>query len=186
MVTIVPPHLTGPFFSLQLRRNVLTGWVSGDSAPGGSVRVTIEDDGAAGVGPHGPVAMDFFERDADLVAEGVWSGQRVHLSFGDHGLRGTVADDDRLAPGDDVSCQYLLDRSAGPRTFTGMSTCAGLPQETRLDVPEAALRFLRRPELVTLLVVVLSAPPLTRAEGGQDEQLRHFGVEDDRPGRFSN
>jgi hypothetical protein len=167
MVTVVPPYLSGPFFSLQLRQNVLSGWVSGDSAPGGSLHVTIEDDGAAGHGPHGPVAMDFFEQDADTVAEGVWNGQRVHLVFGEQGLRGTVADKDsgRGADKRDSWCQYVLDHADGPRTFTGVSICAGLPQQTRLDVPPAALSFLRRPELVTLLVVLLSAPPLAVAEG---------------------
>lgn len=181
MVTVVPPYLSGPFFSLQLRQNVLSGWVSGDTAPGGSLHVTIEDDGAAGHGPHGPVAMDFFEQDADTVAEGVWNGQRVHLVFGEQGLRGTVADKDSGRGADKRGswCQYVLDHADGPRTFTGVSICAGLPQQTRLDVPPAALSFLRRPELVTLLVVLLSSPPLAVAEGYTPlgPEADQFGVE---------
>src|SRR3954452_12175934 len=39
VVSLRPPHLNGPFFQLMLRQHVLTGWIAGDSAPGGALRV---------------------------------------------------------------------------------------------------------------------------------------------------
>jgi len=40
-----------------------------------------------------------------------------------------------------------------------------MPQPTRLEVPRRAQAWLTTPELVTLLVVVLSSPPLAHTEG---------------------
>src|SRR5688572_28971277 len=39
VLTIRPPHLSGPLFHLMLKNSVLTGAISGGSAPGGVLRV---------------------------------------------------------------------------------------------------------------------------------------------------
>jgi hypothetical protein len=155
------------------------------------LRVRIDADGASGQGPSGQVAMDFSDEPDALVAEGMWNGSRVHLAFSLAGVRGTVADNavpgvrspfervagmparragaDLLAqamepPARNSSCQYVLDGHDRDGGLTGTSICDGLPMPTRLEVPTAADAMFTRPELVTLLVAVLSAPPLDPAE----------------------
>src|SRR4051794_6237856 len=76
VVSLQPPYFNGPFFQLTLRQHVLTGWISGDTAPGGALRVRIDADGASGQGPSGQVAMDFSDEPDALVAEGMWNGSR--------------------------------------------------------------------------------------------------------------
>jgi hypothetical protein len=200
VVSLRPPHLNGPFFQLTLRQHVLTGWISGDSAPGGALRVQIEEDGASGHGPLGPVAMDIAEDSDEVVADGTWNGSRVHLAFSSQGVQGTVADNalpgvrspfehvpgmlpqSRGAalmaqamepPARNSSCQYVLDGHDRDGAILGTSICDGLPMPTRLEVPVAAGALFTRAELVTVLVAVLSAPPLDAAEplpgGGADE-----------------
>ena len=48
--------------------------------------------------------------------------------------------------------------------LTGGSICSGMPQPTKLEVPRMAQAYLTRPELVTVLVAMLSAPPQSNAE----------------------
>jgi hypothetical protein len=169
-----PPYLSGRDFSLTFSKKTLFGWVS-PATGGGALRVRIDDDSASGFGPHGPVGMDIVNDDEGTVADGFWDGQRVHLSFAPAGLRGTVADA-RQARGSAVaidqrdreSCQYLLDRRGSTalpvHQFEGFSICAGLPQRTLLEVPPTVSTLLSRAELVTVLVAMLSAPPLTQSE----------------------
>jgi hypothetical protein len=191
LLSLQLPYLNGPFFNLVLRDHVLTGFVGGDSAPGGALRVTIDEEGAEGFGPAGPVALDFDTTPDQLVAEGTWNGSRLKLVFSAEGMRGTVADNARplvrspfervpgmtpaaraatfLAtslepPARDSSCQYVLDRHDRDGALLGDSICSGMPQQTRLEVPSAASRLLTQPELVTVLAAVLSAPPLDAAE----------------------
>ena len=191
VVSLQPPYFNGPFFQLTLRQHVLTGWIAGDSAPGGALRVRIDSDGASGQGPFGQVAMDISDEPDALVAEGMWNGSRVHFAFSLEGVRGTVADNavpgvrspfdhvpgmparlpgaDLLAqamepPARNSSCQYVLDGHDPDGSLVGTSICDGLPMATRLEVPTAAEAMFTRPELVTLLVAVLSAPPLDPAE----------------------
>src|SRR3712207_518484 len=56
VLSLKPPHLTGPQFNLMLKDGVLTGSVSGGNAPAGNLRVHIADDGIEGYGPLGPVS----------------------------------------------------------------------------------------------------------------------------------
>jgi hypothetical protein len=191
VMSVRPPYLHGPFFNLVLRQHVLTGWIAGESAPGGAVRVRIDEDGASGQGPLGPVAMDIVDEPDAVVAEGLWNGHRVHLVFSPAGVRGTVADNARPAvrspldrvpgmpvrsptsvllaramepPARDSSCEYLLDGRDQSGRMLGTSICQGMPLPTRLEIPAAADALLTRPELVTVLVAVLSAPPLAATD----------------------
>src|SRR5262245_35457451 len=59
VLTLRPPHLTGPHFNLLLKNGVLAGSINGPTAPGGALRVQIGSDGADGYGPLGPVSMDY-------------------------------------------------------------------------------------------------------------------------------
>ena len=64
----------------------------------------------------------------------------------------------------DQSCEYFLDKLGTDGALTGGSTCAGMPQATRLEVPRIAQAWLTRAELVTVLVAVLASPPYVVAE----------------------
>jgi hypothetical protein len=188
VLTIRPPHLTGPQFNLLLKDHVLTGSISGGTAPGGNLHVSIADDGADGHGPLGPVSMDFVTNEDSTVAEGMWNGHRVHIVFRKESVKGTIADNSdsnsRNDPGNafrataargggqsmidpvarNSSCEYFLTEVTIEGALTGGSICSGMPQPTRLEVPKLAQSFLTRPELVTVLVAVLSSPPVVASE----------------------
>jgi hypothetical protein len=195
VLTVRPPHLTGPLFHLMLKNSVLTGAISGGSAPAGSLRVNIKRDGAEGFGPLGPVSLDYFTDEARTEVEGTWNGGRVHLVFAQDSLKGTVAANsffhsrsnaaglanmesfrnprtrvfgrnaDQIEPlPQDMSCEYYLDKLGSDGALNGGSICAGMPQQTRLEVPAVAKAWMTHAELVTVLVAVLSAPPVVRAE----------------------
>ena len=194
VLTLKPPHLTGPLFNMILKDGVLTGTISGGTSPGGALHISIADDGADGHGPMGPVSMDFITTPDSTIAEGMWNGHRVHLVFRKDSIRGTVADNsdintrtDREAsrgmpamrtrsgariPGADAidplpknsSCEYFLTETSPDGALTGGSICSGMPQPTKLEVPKMAQAYLTRPELVTVLVAMLSAPPQSNAE----------------------
>jgi hypothetical protein len=192
------PYLNGPFFNLMLRDHVLSGWVGGDSAPAGALRVHIDDEGADGFGPAGPVAIDLATTSDQLIADGLWNGARMKLVFSAEGMRGTIADNAKPAvrsplervpgmrplppgtawltssmepPARDSSCQYVLDRRERDGALVGPSICAGMPQQTRLEVPAAAARLLSQPELVTVLAAMLAAPPVDVAESPLTSRL---------------
>jgi hypothetical protein len=173
-LTIQPPYLSGPHFTMTLQHHALSGWITGPSAPAGALRVQIEEDGASGHGPLGPVAMDFQWSDDGGAVDGVWNGSRVHVAITAAGLRGTVADNaklpDRLSPWRDrayrdSSCEYALDSRQADGAFEGTSICAGMPQPTRLEIPAAAATWLSPSELLTVLTAFLSAPPVPPSEG---------------------
>jgi hypothetical protein len=192
VLSIKPPHLNGPQFNLLLKDGVLTGTISGGTAPGGNLHVSIADDGAEGHGPLGPVSMDFITTEDSTVAEGMWNGHRVHIVFRKESVKGTIADNsDIMTRGDpeqnqstrlrtrlrgmsganqldptarNSSCEYFLTELASDGALTGGSICSGMPQPTRLEVPKLANTYLTRPELVTVLVAVLSAPPVVASE----------------------
>src|SRR3954447_2838409 len=79
VLSLKPPHLTGPQFNMLLKDGVLTGTISGGAAPGGSLHVSIAEDGADGHGPLGPVSMDFITTADSTIAEGMWNGHRIHI-----------------------------------------------------------------------------------------------------------
>jgi hypothetical protein len=196
VLTVKPPHLSGPQFHLILKNSVLAGSISGGIAPAGSLRVNINEEGAEGFGPLGPVSLDFYSDEDSTVAEGTWNGGRVHLVFSRESLRGTVTSNsyffgknnpstaggmetfknrsnrfpshvtaDMVDPlPADTSCEYYLTELGSDGSLSGGSTCAGMPQQTRLEVPRIAQAWLTRAELLTVLVAVLSAPPAVLAE----------------------
>jgi hypothetical protein len=198
LLAIRPPYLSGPLFTLTLKDHHLTGWIAGESAPAGAVRVQIDDDSASGYAPSGPVAIDFQWTDDSEAMEGLWNGRRVHLVLTSAGLRGTVADNSDFpllgsptvtaerrrslglppprrfdlgtfpemdSENRNSSCEYELDARAADGAFVGTSICAGMPQPTRLEIPAAAASWLSRPELMTVLAALLSAPPVPPSEG---------------------
>jgi hypothetical protein len=196
VLTIKPPHLSGPHFHMVLRNSVLSGSISGGgAAPAGSLRVNIKEDGAEGFGPLGPVSLDIHVDDESTTAEGLWNGGRVHLVFSRGSLRGTVTANsyfhaktnpssaggfervrgyfprpsnpiDTFDPlPEDTSCEYFLTEVAPDGALTGGSTCTGMPQHTRLEVPRIAETYMTHAELVTVLVAVLASPPQALAEG---------------------
>jgi hypothetical protein len=190
VLTVKPPHLTGPQFNLLLKGGVLSGSISNGTAPGGNIHVSIAEDGAEGHGPLGPVAMDFISTPDSTTAQGMWNGHRVHIVFTKESVKGTIADNsDVMTRGDpdaairartrqrmgniansfdpsprNSSCEYFLNELASDGALTGGSICSGMPQPTRLEVPSMAQTWLTRPELVTVLVAVLSSPPVGNAE----------------------
>jgi hypothetical protein len=190
VISVKPPHLTGPQFNLLLKGGVLSGSISSGAAPGGNLHVSIAEDGAEGHGPLGPVAMDYISTADSTTAQGMWNGHRIHMVFTKESVKGTVADNsDVMTRGDadsairartrqrigniannfdpsprNSSCEYFLNELASDGALTGGSICSGMPQPTRLEVPTMAQTWLTRPELVTLLVAVLSAPPVGNAE----------------------
>jgi hypothetical protein len=181
-LTLHPPYFNGRLFNLVLKDKVLSGSVSGGTAPGGALHLQIEEEGAEGEGPLGPVAMDFATSDDATIAEGVWNGQRVHLEFRADSVRGTVADNSGFStkneairrygralepPARDSSCEYFLDHAASDGALLGGSICSGTPQQTRLEVPLAARTLLTRSELLTMLVTVLSVPPVPASEAAE-------------------
>ena len=208
VLTIRPPHLSGPLFHLMLKNSVLTGAVSGGTAPSGVLRVSITPEGAEGFGPLGPVSLDFSTDEATTLVEGTWNGGRVHLKFSRDSLHGTVAANsfffsksnssgmtgteafrnprlygraaDQIDPlPSDQSCEYYLDQLSPDGALNGGSTCSGMPQQTRLEVPAIARAWLTHSELVTILVAVLSAPPRVLAE---DHGPRFDGSQQVTPG----
>src|SRR4051812_24595298 len=71
VLTLKPPHLTGPLFNLMLKDGVLSGSISGGTSPGGTLHVSIAEDGAEGHGPLGPVSMEFITTEDSTTAEGM-------------------------------------------------------------------------------------------------------------------
>ena len=193
MLTIRPPHLSGQQFHMMLKNSVLTGAVSGGAAPAGTLRVSIDKHGAQGFAPLGPVSLDYDVDEVSTKVEGTWNGGRVHLVFAKDSIKGTVASNsfffsksnaaglsgneafrnprlrgraaDMIDPlPRDVSCEYFLDSVTPDGALNGGSTCAGMPQQTRLEVPSVARAWMTHAELVTVLVAVLSSPPIVLAE----------------------
>jgi hypothetical protein len=169
------PHMYGPSFMLHLSARQLTGWASGELGPAGAFRVTIEQDGARGKGPHGTISVDYLDRDDHVLAEGQWNGERMHLEFSQKAIRGTVADNSARVgsqPGwkdldpeaAESSCLYSLEMVDRPGSFSGTSTCNGMPEETRFEIPAAVEALFTRAELLTVLISVLSTPPAARGE----------------------
>src|SRR3954451_9975538 len=117
VLTIRPPNLTGPQFNLMLKDHVLSGSISGGTAPGGNLHVNIADDGADGHGPLGPVSMDFVSNEDSTVAEGMWNGHRVHIVFRRESVRGTIADNsDAMTKGDPEQGRLFRSRTPGGGT----------------------------------------------------------------------
>jgi len=178
-LTIRPPHIIGPSANLILKDGVLSGAMAG-----AHLHVRISEGGAEGYAPTGSVALDFRPVMGGLDVTGTWNGYHVHLTFTDGAVGGTVVNggtsmtlDPRSQSGSQMlgnpsgpgvasyaTCQYVLEERGGEGTLDGFSTCAGMPEQTRLEVPRIVRAYLTRPELVVVLVALLAAPPTSRFE----------------------
>lgn len=156
------PHITGPTGQLKLENGELSGVLGGRS-----LQVRIEGDQAEGFGPSGPVQIAITREGGALRVDGLWNGGPVHLKLGPEGLRASVIRRGSPVTASQQSCAYTLDR-VGPRgAVEGTSICAGMPQETRLEIDPRVRAALRPSELSVLLVALLSAPP----SGGPSERI---------------
>jgi hypothetical protein len=97
--------------------------------------------------------------------DGMWNGAPVNLSFSPSGVKGSVVVWQGRLASQQGSCAYDLDKIEPNGAITGSSTCAGMPQTTRLEVQAATAEVLTPSELAVLLVAALSSPPLSANEG---------------------
>jgi len=152
-MTVKPPYIIGPSASLKLSKGVMTG----SSIGRGVVRIEINREGALGQGP-GRVDVDFEEGPDEYKIDGVWNSAPVHLSITSSMLKGSIN-------GGTGFCQYTLDKTLPDGARAGFSICSGLPEETRLEIPNTILSWLTPPELAVILMQLMSAPPHTALEG---------------------
>jgi hypothetical protein len=153
-IKVRPPYVMGPTASLRLSK----GSFVGISATGELVRIDVKPDGALGRGP-GRVDVDFGREGEAFVIEGVWNDARVHFRISDSSFRGTL----RATTG---FCQYTLDETLVDGARRGFSICAGLPEETRLEIPASVQKWLTSGELAVVMLELLTAPPTTSLERG--------------------
>jgi hypothetical protein len=157
-----PPRVTGPNAMLELKRGRLVGTFQ--NRP---ISVDIKPDGLSGqiagggAGEAGTVEVDITGGPDDLEVAGLWLGQRVHLTITPESLRGTISGP---AAG---HCQFVLDRVDKTGGRAGTSICWGLPEPTVLDLPAALPQVLERAQIVALVLVLLSSPPITHGEAAR-------------------
>jgi len=173
-----PPYAIGPRVNLHFYKQ---GQVSGNIESGamvdprgrmdarmGAVKLTINEEGIQGSGPYGAVAVDVEEGPETLTFEGTWNDSRVSFKITNESFNGTIPIR-RFGRTDTVggitSCQYVLDHTMPDGAREGTSICAGLPEQTRLEIPRKVHAFLTRKELVVVLLALLSTPPSTSMEG---------------------
>ena len=154
-----PPRIVSPSGELQLEDGVLRGFMSSRV-----VDVRIGDEGATGFGGGGPVNLTIAERDGRIEVDGLWNGGPVHLVFAPALVRGSVIVGRGRTGAQEVSCAYQLDRLEPSGALVGFSTCAGMPQETRLEVDAGVRAVLTPRELAVFLVAVFAAPPFAPHE----------------------
>jgi hypothetical protein len=157
--TVKPPHITGPSANLVLDDGRLNGFLAS-----GAVDIRIEDDGATGYGPSGPIQLDILREPGETRVDGLWNGAPVHFLFSPEEVRGSVVVRQGKMAVQQSSCAYALGRSEANGALSGSSTCAGMPQQTRLEVHAATAEVLSASELVVLLVAALAAPPISPNE----------------------
>jgi len=149
-----PGEITGPSAMLELRRGRLYGTYQGRAF---TLDVTADTlHGQVGVGQADPgggaIEVDISGPPENLEISGLWCGQRAHVTITPESLRGTIRGP---AAG---QCQYVLDRlDHGARV--GTSICRGMPEDTRLELPEALGGLLKTAQVVALLLILLSTPP---------------------------
>jgi hypothetical protein len=153
------PRIIGPSVELQLKDGVLRGFMASRA-----LDVTIRPGEAMGSGPSGPVNLRIVERDGQVEVDGLWNGAPAHLVVSPSILRGSVVVGRGRTGAQEVSCGYQLDRVESNGALAGSSACAGMPQETRLEVDSALREQLRPHELAVFLLAALAAPPLSTHE----------------------
>jgi hypothetical protein len=153
------PRIVGPTADLQLKDGDLRGIIG---SQGMDVRIGAGQ--ATGFGPRGPVSLNIAERDGQIEIDGMWNAGPVHFVFGPSLLRGSVVVRSGRTMAQEISCSYQLDRREATGALVGFSTCAGMPQEARLEVDEAVREVLSRTELAVFLVAALASPPFAPHE----------------------
>lgn len=152
--TVKPPHIIGPNGNLKMHKGELNG-----SLQGRPLFVKVEKDGAHGTGPFGNVAIEIADGTDKLEVSGTWSGARVFFRITPESMRGTIPVFAGGVIGNTQTCQYVLDRVEPDGSRTGVSTCAGLPERTRLEIPPSIQGWLTRSELMVVILSLLAVAP---------------------------
>jgi hypothetical protein len=159
--TVRPPNLIGPTGTLEIRRGHVSGTIRNRTL---SAQITSEGmTGMVGSEPTGTsggtVELDIDGGGGDVEVSGLWGGQRVHVQITPESLRANITSPQV------GHCQYVLDKVNADGARTGSSICAGLPEDTLLDFPATLGKWFSRNEMVAVLLVLLSSPPVTSLEG---------------------
>ena len=157
--TVQLPYIKGRAANLKLEDGRLRGLLGSRT-----MDVKIEDDGASGFGPGGPVALTVSREGDETRVDGLWNGGPVNLRIDGSKLKGSVVVFQGVIGSDEVSCGYNLEKVDVRGALSGTSTCAGMPQQTRLEVTGPTATVLKPNELIVLLVAALSAPPVSPNE----------------------
>lgn len=157
--SIQPPRIVGPTANLRLEGGRLRGVIASRA-----LDLKIEEGAASGFGPGGPVNLTIARDGSGTRVEGMWNGAPLGLSFEPQAVKGSVVVWQGQLASQQRSCSYNLDKVEPNGAISGSSTCAGMPQQTRLEVHAAAALVLSPSELVVLLVAALSAPPMSGDE----------------------
>lgn len=160
-ITVRPPHAIGPRVSLRISRGEVMG-----SIDGGSAKLKIEGQSIHGTGPAGTVAVEIADEVDKTEIDGTWNGSRVHFTVTPQSLKGSIAIYQGRRFDHTFTCQYVLDKVGQDGAREGTSICNSLPEDTRVEVPQRVQTWLTQPELVVVLLALLSSPPYTSFEGG--------------------
>ncbi|MDZ4696941.1 MAG: hypothetical protein SGI86_17520 [Deltaproteobacteria bacterium] len=158
-LSVKPPYIIGPRTNLRLEGGTFRGSIDNQS-----VRIAIDEEGAHGFGPFGPIAITIEDGVDALVAQGQWSGSRVHLRITGESLRGTIPVWNANDVASTMWCQYVLDTVESDGAWSGTSICTGLPEVTRIEIPDQVQSWFTRSELTVVLLALLSSPPTTGLE----------------------
>lgn len=160
-LTVKPPLIIGPRTNLTLKNGVFSGNIDGRP-----VKLHVLKDGISGQGPYGNVNVDIYDGPDSMTIEGAWNDSRVHFKVTAESFRGTIAvlNDNAGLLRNTESCQYVLDRVDTDGSRLGISTCSGMPENTRIEVPGPVQDWLTRQELTVVLLALLSSPPTTFQE----------------------
>jgi hypothetical protein len=160
-LTVKPPLVIGARTNLSLKNSVFSG-----SIEGRPVKLYVEKDGIHGQGPYGNVNVDIYDGPDSMTIEGTWNDNRVHFKVTAESFRGVIAvwNDNAGLIRTSETCQYVLDKVDVDGSRMGISTCLGMPEETRIEVPGPVQDWLTRQELTVVLLALLSSPPTTIQE----------------------
>lgn len=158
-ITVRPPHAIGPRVNLEIRKGAVVGSIDGRSA-----NLKIDGQSIHGTGPMGSVAVEIQDEADRTEIDGTWNGSRVHFIITPGSLKGSIAIFQGPRFDQVFTCQYVLEHLEPDGARTGTSICNSLPEETRIEVPAKLQSWLTQPELVVVLLALLSSPPFTSFE----------------------
>jgi hypothetical protein len=167
--TVKPPYVIGQAGSLRFHKGNMLGTLGGRQ-----VNFRVEPDNLSGqlssaqradglpMQTGGTIEVDIDGGPESLEISGVWNGRRVRFTVTPQTLNGTISALSGYGGGG--QCQYVLDQADQDGTRRGVSTCFGLPEETIVEIPEPLGGWLTRSEMVSVLLALLSTPPVAGAE----------------------